>query len=129
MLSKLSREGVWLPPQMKPKKAQSIIIFDWDDTLIPTSFLIPYQSLIYQPPEKPLPSNVAKKMKDIDEYAALLLEAAKKVGTVLIITNAAQGWVELSANRFMPLTMQVLQNDIKIVSARTKYERELPRQY
>jgi hypothetical protein len=32
---------------------------------------------------------VAKKMKDIDEYAALLLEEAKKVGTVLIITNAA----------------------------------------
>jgi hypothetical protein len=37
--------------------------------------------------------------------------------------------VELSAQRFMPLTAQILRKDIEIISARTKYERELPRQH
>ena len=29
----------------------------------------------------------------------------------------------------MPLTAQILRKDIEIISARTKYERELPRQH
>ena len=66
-------------------------------------------------------------MKDIDEYASRLLEVSKRNGKVMIITNAAEGWVELSANRFMPLTNQIIKKDIEIISARTRYERELPR--
>ena len=50
---------------------------------------------------------------------------------MLIITNAAEGWVELSTAKFMPRTADMLRlnPDIDIISARTKYERELPRQY
>jgi len=49
----------------------------------------------------------------------------------LIITNAAEGWVELSANKFMPKTANFLRNnmDIDIISARTRYEKAFPRQY
>ena len=47
-------------------------------------------------------------------------------GKVMIITNAADGWVELSAQRFLPNTFEVLRADIEIVSARSKFERELP---
>jgi len=36
-------------------------------------------------------------MQEIDEYASKLLTISKESGTVLIITNAAEGWVELSA--------------------------------
>lgn len=68
-------------------------------------------------------------MAEIDDYSYKLLEMSKKNGQVIIITNAAEGWVELSAQRFMPLTARVLRRNVEIVSARTKYERELPRQY
>jgi len=51
---------------------------------------------------------------------------AKENGKVMIITNAADGWVELSAQRFLPNTFEVLWADIEIVSARSKFERELP---
>lgn len=50
-------------------------------------------------------------------------------GTVIIITNAAEGWVELSAQRFMPKTAKVLRKTIEIISARTKYEKLYPRDY
>lgn len=39
-ISKLISKNVWIP-NMKPKQHNSLIIFDWDDTLLPTSFLTP----------------------------------------------------------------------------------------
>lgn len=126
-MSKLTYEKIWLTPELKPKTHQTIIIFDWDDTLIPTTFLLPYQNLIYQPLSRPLPQTIARRMAEIDQFASKLLEISKQNGQVLIITNAAEGWVELSAQRFMPLTAKVLRSDVEIISARTRYERELPR--
>ena len=96
-MSKLQYEKILLRPEEKPKTHQTVIIFDWDDTLIPTTFLIPYQQLIYQPPSRPLPQTISRRLTEIDEHASKLLEKSKKHGQVLIITNAAAGWVELSA--------------------------------
>ena len=48
---------------------------------------------------------------------------------MIIITNAAEGWVELSAQRFMPKTAKILRKDIEIISARTRYEKLYPRNY
>jgi hypothetical protein len=42
-------------------------------------------------------------------------------GKTYIITNAAEGWVEYSCNKFMPSVMQIL-GKVIILSARTKYE-------
>ena len=39
-ISKLISMKVW-NPGMKPKYHNSLIIFDWDDTLLPTTFLTP----------------------------------------------------------------------------------------
>jgi len=44
------------------------------------------------------------------------------------VTNAAQGWVEMSAKRFLPQVYSEL-NDILIISARTKYEKLYPKNY
>ena len=45
------------------------------------------------------------------------------------MTNAAEGWCELSADRFLPKVNKVLQSDITIISARTKYEKLYPKDY
>ena len=73
----------------------------------------------------PIPHNIQKRLEEIDEYAAKLLRLSIKNGIVLIITNAAEGWVELSATKFMPKTANVLRTEgsIDIISARTKYEK------
>jgi len=44
-----------------------------------------------------------------------------KLGTTYIITNAGEGWVQFSAEKFMPSLTPVLQK-IKIISARARYE-------
>ena len=45
------------------------------------------------------------------------------------MTNAAEGWVELSAKRFLPTVAKDLETGITIISARTKYETLYPHQY
>jgi hypothetical protein len=51
---------------------------------------------------KKLPRTIAEPLQLLDDAALNLLQLAKTLGKVLIITNAAEGWVEMSAERFMP---------------------------
>ena len=53
---------------------------------------------------------------------------SKQFGKTYIVTNAAEGWVELSARRFLPKVNAELK-DIEIISARTRYEKLYPRNY
>jgi len=47
--------------------------------------------------------------------------AAKRYGTVVIVTNAERGWIELTVQKFLPMLAPLLES-IKIISARTTYE-------
>ena len=76
-------------------------IFDWDDTILCTTFLAPHANLIYDPYMK-FPTALANKLRELDEVSVQLIAKSKELGKVYIITNAADGWIELSANRFLP---------------------------
>ncbi len=120
-IAKLIYKQVWQPSK-KEKKHNSLIIFDWDDTLLCTSFLCP--NGIY-------PKN--SKLSDMDfenlaklEFAVLrLLTLSVEKGDVYIITNAAPGWIEYSAEIYYPSLKQILKK-IKIISARGEYENDHP---
>jgi hypothetical protein len=42
------------------------------------------------------------KLQELDNVALQLIQKSKELGKVYIVTNAAEGWVELSAKRFLP---------------------------
>ena len=119
--TKLVSTHVWTPI-MKPKQHNSIIIFDWDDTLLPTSFLTP--GGIFDENMK-LPSTESEKLSKIEQAVLKLLTEAVEKGSVYIITNAGNGWVEYSASRFYPSIVPVLEK-IQIISARGLYEKIYP---
>ena len=120
-LEKLISTKVWTP-NMKPKQHNSIIIFDWDDTLLPTSFLTP--GGVFN--ENMNLSDIEKeKLLKLEQAVFKLLTEAVEKGNVYIITNAGNGWVEYSANRFYPSIMPILEK-IKIISARGEYEKIFP---
>ncbi len=120
-ISKLITKNVW-NPNMKPKQHNSIIIYDWDDTLLPTSFLTPNgvfdENMI-------LPESDKEKILKIEQSVFLLLTESIEKGNVYIITNAGKGWVEYSANRFYPSIVALLPK-IEIISARGEYEKLYP---
>ena len=120
-LAKLVSTQIWTP-NMKPKQHNSIIIFDWDDTLLPTSFLTP--GGIFDDNLK-ISLIESEKISKLEQVILKLLSEAVEKGNVYIITNAGSGWVEYSANRFYPSIMPVLEK-IKIISARGLYEKIYP---
>ena len=120
-ISKLISMQVW-NPNMKPKQHNSIIIFDWDDTLLPTSFLTPGG---YFNEDIELSESDQEKLTKLEQSVLTLLNEAVEKGNVYIITNAGNGWVEYSAKRFYPSIIGVL-SKLKIISARGEYEKLYP---
>ena len=108
-------------PLKKEKIFNNLFFFDWDDTLLCTSYLVPTGALNEM--------EVSKKDKPIisslDSLASKLLSKTLKLGYVFIVTNGAPGWVELSSTKFYPETAKVLKN-VKIISARGLCEKNLP---
>lgn len=105
--------------------SDTIILLDWDDTLLPSTMLT---SLGYRVDEKTaLPAELAADLKGLEEDVVRLLDTCQQHGTVVIVTNAETGWVELSSERFMPTVIEAInERAIKIVSARSAYDGPFP---
>jgi len=120
-ISKLISMNVW-NPSMKPRIHNSLIIFDWDDTLLPTSFLTPNGTFSENIQLSP---NDVEKMKEIEKNVYKILSESIEKGNVYIITNAGVNWVQFSSNLFYPSISELLKK-IKIISARGEYEKSFP---
>lgn len=98
---------------------ETLLILDWDDTLLPTSW-IEAQGLRLSN-DCISTETQRQQLHLMAERAALTLHVAKSYGTVVIVTNAEHGWIELSCEKFMPTLLHALK-DVKILSARSRYE-------
>jgi len=109
----------------KPEQVQNTlkdlttIIFDWDDTLLPSSWLSVKGLRLDYPAQ--LPQDVLDELETHQESVCAVLMKAIQCGTVVIITNAETGWVQLSAQRFMPRVAPLLAQ-ICVFSARSTFE-------
>lgn len=108
-----------------PQPPRTVFLLDWDDTCCATSFLercglmASFDINLYD-----CPSPLIHYLRILEQHVLTLLKQATRLGTVLIITNAGDGWVELSSARFLPAVKAYLdqnRNQIKIVSARARY--------
>uniref|UniRef100_A0A0G4HH21 Uncharacterized protein n=1 Tax=Chromera velia CCMP2878 TaxID=1169474 RepID=A0A0G4HH21_9ALVE len=125
-LKKLSYNQVWVPNSRRPPKHQTVIIFDWDDTLLPTSFL----NLRWRGDDQ-LPSTLQRQLTLIEKTGSELLNLACRLSGsdhVFIITNAMQGWVEYSAKKYIAGILPAL-DQVTIISARRQFESRFPGQY
>jgi hypothetical protein len=119
--SQLLLKKVWKPIN-DSKRHNSLIIFDWDDTLLPTSFLAPRGIFEENSVLNEKDQNKINKLED--SVQKLLLLAVSK-SDVYIITNAGDGWVEFSAKKYYPKIMDIL-GKIEVISAREVYEKKFP---
>jgi hypothetical protein len=117
-LQKLSYEGVWLPRPQRPPSHQTLIIFDWDDTLVPTTFMNKMEGCH-------LSETVEAQLQACEDASAKLLQLALSLGQTFIITNALENWVESSAEFWAPSLCPLIQR-INVVSARSRYEEQYP---
>ncbi|CAJ1456140.1 unnamed protein product, partial [Effrenium voratum] len=116
-------------PMLSPSHQERVIILDWDDTLMPTSFLRDalkiYPSCRYIPSSR---TGLRKKTRSatsglpcqagLEAHCTLvreLLIAARSVAHVAIVTLAERPWVVDSAEQYMPsLNLPRLLRDLGI---------------
>ena len=120
-LRKLSQQKIWVPRTDRPPQHQCCIVFDWDDTLLCTSYL-------NMKPDAAASPTVQRHLQTIASTAIELIETATKFGQTFIITNAMKGWVEYSANKYIPGLLPTLKK-IRVISARSEHESKFPGLY
>lgn len=114
--------------QLDCKDDTCLILFDWDDTLLSSSFLAALgvggvgNSRAHH---ATVPADCENQLRLLETAVINLLKVAMRYGRVCIITNAETGWVQLSASKFMPGVVPLL-SEIKVFSARSAYESLFP---
>lgn len=99
--------------------ADTLIVFDYDDTILPTSWLKAqglddvHGAVISEAQREELES--------LARHAEKTLLAAQALGEVVFVTNAGSGWLELSCQEFLPSLAPLLLG-VRTISARSTYE-------
>mmetsp|Transcript_73466 Transcript_73466/g.204089 ORF Transcript_73466/g.204089 Transcript_73466/m.204089 type:complete len:601 (-) Transcript_73466:114-1916(-) len=105
-------------PLLGPSTSQTLIVFDWDDTLFCTSFVNQHSGFHIR---------TSKRMQAVASATRQLLETAQRLGRTFIITNAAEEWVYRCSFTFAKELLPVLEG-VDIISARDLYEDLFPHQ-
>jgi len=103
----------------KIRAEDTFFIFDWDDTVLPSTW-VQRQGLRLDTASQPNEEQ-RELLAEVATAAGKTLRAARQHGTVVLVTNAERGWIELSCQKFLPTLSPTLEN-MKLVSARTTYE-------
>lgn len=107
-----------------PTRERTVVVFDWDDTLCPSTWLHA-NNLLPKCRGDPvfLSAQQQKTLDAISSNVIRIIRKAVSFGPVFIVTAAEYGWVELSCTLFMPSAQEILNlPDVHVVSARTWYE-------
>lgn len=101
--------------------SDTVIFFDWDDTLFPTSFF--ERNGLHVQGDAPLSDPILRALRNCEDNVRTLILIAKYITRhVYIVTNASNGWVEHTAARYYPnLCADGTFSDILVVSARSQY--------
>jgi hypothetical protein len=131
---------------------ESLIVLDWDDTLLPTSFISQCQQE-YQGRQNEaraekrdsrnssftvpltvdelanfeLPPKVREQIVLLEHNAIKFVQSCLSKADVIIVTNSDQGWVEYTGGLYMPMLLKLIElSRIPIISARSLYEQFHP---
>lgn len=100
------------------RNSRSLIIFDWDDTLFPSTVL---QSQLEDINAQCTESTKAE-LQELSKQVTQTIETASRLSETVIITNAEAGWVSESSERFLPDVHRQIRDSVPVYSARSKFE-------
>mmetsp|Transcript_65333 Transcript_65333/g.142359 ORF Transcript_65333/g.142359 Transcript_65333/m.142359 type:complete len:255 (+) Transcript_65333:36-800(+) len=123
--SKLSVERGISNPKLRPEAAtnsvpchdNTLIIFDWDDTLLCSSALRQGDAAASKAGSTGLAS--------LGKMVLSVLELAESLGNLAIVTNAKAGWVQGSAAILLPMILPFLLR-IPVIYAREEHSKLFP---
>ena len=97
-----------------------IFIFDWDDTLFPTTELSKNKQSYTEKIDEVFLSHYAKLEETILQLFEMIVA---KHGSVYIVTNSDEGWIPNLLTMYFPkLKKWLLEHQITIISAKSKFQ-------
>lgn len=128
---KLMTSKLWSSNEQHGINCNSIIIYDWDDTLFFTSFL-GQNNLLFELYANSGPNSIKQEsvslLNQIEQAVFDVLSISIEKGDTYIISNSSKGWVEHSCGIHFKSLSKLL-NKIKIISSRALYEIQYPKNY
>jgi len=111
--------------QNLPTEIRTIIFLDWDDTLLCSTVLSQAGVKLNSDFTVPVYETLRAQLEVLSDTIVKLLETALLCGEVHVVTNGETGWVEMSAQKFVPRVLPLLEK-VQVVSARSTYEQQFP---
>eukprot|EP00188_Purpureofilum_apyrenoidigerum_P002028 Plantae.Rhodophyta-Purpureofilum_apyrenoidigerum.ctg22025.p1 GENE.Plantae.Rhodophyta-Purpureofilum_apyrenoidigerum.ctg22025~~Plantae.Rhodophyta-Purpureofilum_apyrenoidigerum.ctg22025.p1 ORF type:complete len:228 (-),score=38.97 Plantae.Rhodophyta-Purpureofilum_apyrenoidigerum.ctg22025:192-875(-) len=112
--------------EKEEQSSSVVIIFDWDDTLLPTTYLTHVQGF-QCPDQRPLPADIRECLDRVDDEAVSTLANARHYGKLVVVTNADKDWVEVSSKQFLPKVASFITAcNVPVISAKYSYESIVP---
>lgn len=103
------------------KPEQTIILFDWDDTLCPSNWIRENRPALSFFKPCPNDEKYQRPLQALQKEVEATLKLAMKLGKVVIVTNAMDPWVETSCRNFLPQLVPIVMT-LPIIYARSVYE-------
>lgn len=103
------------------KPEQTIILFDWDDTLCPSNWIRENRPTLSFFKPAPTDEKFQRPLRELQKHVEAVLKLSLKMGKVVIVTNAMEPWVETSCRNFLPLLMPIVV-DIPVIYARSIFD-------
>jgi len=100
---------------------QTIILFDWDDTLCPSNWIRENRPTLSFFKPAPSDEKFQRPLRELQKHVEAVLKQALKLGKVIIVTNAMEPWVETSCRNFLPQLMPYVM-DIPVIYARSIFD-------
>ncbi|KAF8819069.1 hypothetical protein IE077_004303 [Cardiosporidium cionae] len=108
-----SLESITLPEN-------TLIILDYDDTLLPTNWVAVHHKIGLNDSIPPLLQN---HLAELSGLAIKTIDFCRKTGRLIVVTNASAEWVMRSGEKFIPTVWNHLKScEIEIVSARDRWQ-------
>jgi hypothetical protein len=101
---------------------ETAIFWDWDDTLLCSSFL---SNEGLRLDSQHISDDLERQLKELEASVIAVLELSLTYGEVYVVTNAETGWVQLSAQKFLPGVVSILEQ-VNVLSARSTFEALFP---
>jgi hypothetical protein len=116
--------------EQKSKHEKPIWLLDFDDTLSNTTGLKEGgENSIFALDNRgyEIPEQTREVLRNVDIASArLLTKALESGGTVYIVTNGEDGWVQTCCVRFFPLILKAIRKGILVWSARAMFSKKYP---
>jgi len=108
------------------KRTQTVVVFDWDDTLFPTTYIQQRFDIDWSKPVNLQKScrtparfaNIRKNLMLCEDQAIAILKKASELAHVVVVTLASRGWVEKAFDVFPRVGQLLVQMQVPVLYAR-----------